>query len=201
MKIFCKAVSYIFHPLFVPLAGTLVYFRITPKYSPFALQIANILPIFILTIVIPIIAFLILRNIGAVNTAFMPTITERKYPLYIHIILLLMIVYKVLPSSNNLELHFFFVGLILAAMTALVLLFFKFKTSLHLMGMGGLFMFLIGLSIHFEQNITLAISLLTAATGLVASSRLYLKAHSKAELLIGFVVGLLSQLLLVKFWL
>jgi membrane-associated phospholipid phosphatase len=201
MRIFFKIISYTFHPLFVPLAGTLAYFKVTPKYSPVALRSGNILPIFILTVIIPIITFFILRNIGAVNTVFMPTIKERKYPLYIHIIVLLMVVYKVIPNHHTLELHFFFLGLIIAAMTALLLLFLKSKASMHLMGMGSLFMFLIGLSIHFELNITLAISLLTVATGLVATSRLYLKAHSKAELLIGFIVGALSQLLLVKFWL
>ncbi len=201
MKIFFKTISYIFHPLFVPLAGTSAYFMVTPKYRPVALQTGNILPIFILTVIIPILAFFILRNIGAVNTVFMSKIKERKYPLYIHIIVLLMVVYKVVPKNDTLELHFFFLGLIIAAMTTLLLFFLKFKTSMHLMGMGSLFMFLVGLSIHFELNITLAISLFTIATGLVATSRLYLGAHSRPELLIGFLVGSLSQLFLVKFWL
>ncbi|MGB7394125.1 MAG: hypothetical protein WA913_07015 [Pricia sp.] len=200
MKIFFKTVSYLFHPLFVPLAGTMAYFLVTPKYSPIAVQLGNILPIFILTVIIPVIAFFILKNIGVVSTVFMPTLKERKYPLYVHIMLLLMIVYKVIPD-HAIELHFFFIGLIIGAMTTLILLFLKFKTSMHMLGMGGLFMFLVGLSIHFELNITIAISLLTAATGLVATSRLYLKAHLKVELLIGFLVGLISQLVLVKFWL
>ena len=69
------------------------------------------------------------------------------------------------------------------------------------MGIGSLFMFLVCLSIHFEINITLAVSLLTLATGLVTTSRLYLKAHSTPELLIGFLIGLISQLLTVRFWL
>jgi len=60
--------------------------------------------------------------------------------------------------------------------------------------MGSLLMFLIGLSLHFEVNITLAISIFTLLTGIVATSRLYLKAHSKIELLIGFLVGFCSQL-------
>ncbi len=201
MRIFFQAISYIFHPLFVPLAGTCAYFMVTPKYSPTALQSANILPIFILTVIIPIIAFFILRNIGLVKSVFVPVIEARKYPLYIHIILLLMVVYKVIPNDYTPELHFYFLGLIAAAMTALLLLFLKFKVSMHLMGMGNLFLFLVCLSIHFEINITLAVSLLTLATGLVATSRLYLKAHSRPEIVVGFLIGLLSQLLLVKFWL
>lgn len=201
MRTFQKAISYIFHPLFMPLAGTSAYFIVTPKYSPSALQNHILLPVLILTVIIPVIAFFILRNMGVLSSAFAPSIEERKYPLYIHIILLLIVVYKVVPSQYAFELHYYFIGIITAAFTTLLLLFLKIRASMHVMGMGGLFMFLVCLSIHFEINITVAISLLTLATGLVATSRLYLKAHSKIEVFIGFLIGALSQLMLIKFWL
>lgn len=201
MGLFLTAISYISHPLFIPLAGTLAYFIITPKYSPLEVQSGNILPIFILTIIIPIVSYLILRNIGVVRSIFMPSLKERKYPLLIHIGLLLMIIYEVIPNNFVVEIHYYFLGLTIAAIAALFTLFFKVKCSLHLMGLGSLYMFLTALSIHFEINITLALSILTIFIGLVASSRLYLKAHSKAELFVGFCIGFISQLLLVRFWL
>ena len=201
MKLFQKVISYIFHPIFIPIAGTFAYFLITPKYSPLELQSGNILPIFILTVIIPIITFLILRNIGYINSIQLPTIQERKYPLYIYLALLFMVVYKVIPNNYIVELYFYFVGLIAATLATLILLLFKIKSSMHLLGMGSLLMFLINLSIHFEINITLALSLCIFAIGLVATSRLYLKAHTKAEIFIGFCIGLISQLLTVKYWL
>jgi hypothetical protein len=201
MQRLLKLISYIFHPLFVPIAGTLAYFVITPKYSPLELQSGNILPIFILTVIIPIIFYLILLNLGVVSSIFMPSYRERTYPMIIHIALLLMIVLKVIPNNYIAELYYFFVGLIISALATLVLLFLKLKVSMHLMGMGSLFMFLVCLSIHFEKNIIIGLSLFTLATGLVATSRLYLKAHSKPEVLIGFFIGLISQLLTVRFWL
>ncbi len=201
MKLFQKVISYIFHPLFIPIAGTFAYFLITPKYSPLELQSGNILPIFILTVIIPIITFLILKNIGYINSIQLPTIQERKYPLYIYLALLFMVVYKVIPNNYIVELYFYFVGLIAATLATLILLLFKIKSSMHLLGMGSLLMFLINLSIHFEINITLALSLCIFAIGLVATSRLYLKAHTKAEIFIGFCIGLISQLLTVKYWL
>ena len=112
-----------------------------------------------------------------------------------------MILLKVIPQNYISELYFFFVGLLTASIAILVLLFIKFKTSIHLLGMGSLLLFFIGLSIHFEINITLAIGLLTLLSGLVATSRLYLKAHTVPELLIGFIIGACSQLFLFKFWL
>lgn len=201
MRPFLQAVSYIFHPLFIPVAGTVAYFLITPKYSPIEAQSGNVLPIFILTVIIPIIAYLILKNLGLVHSVVAPTIKERRYPIYISILLLFMVVYKVIPNNYAAELHYYFLGLIAAAMATLVLLFLNFKSSMHLMGMGSLLMYLICLSVHFEINVTLALSALILLTGLVATSRLYLKAHSKPELLIGFLIGIVSQLLTVKFWL
>ncbi|MDC6361527.1 MULTISPECIES: hypothetical protein [Flavobacteriaceae] len=200
MRHFFNIVSYLFHPLFIPVGGTVLYFLIAP-YSTLEIQSGNILPIFILTVIIPIIFFLILKNLGIINSIFLPTLQERKYPLYISCALFLMILYKVIPNNYVQELFYFFTGLLTATATALILLFLKFKTSMHLLGMGSILMFMIGLSIHFEVNITLGISLFTLFTGLVATSRLYLKAHSKSELLIGFLVGLCSQLIILKYWL
>ncbi len=194
-------ISYIFHPLFVPMAGTIAYFLVTPKYTPLELQSGNILPVFILTIIIPIISFFILRNLGVVNSVFLRSQKERIFPLIICIALLLMILIKVIPNNYTAELYYFFVGLLAAIASSLLLLFLKFKNSLHMVGMGSFLMYLINLSIHFEINIILAISAFTVCTGMVATARLYLYEHSKAEVLIGLLLGLGSQLLTVKFWL
>ncbi len=201
MRFLSQLVSYIFHPIFVPLAGTVSYFLITPKYTTLEMSSGNILPVFILTIIIPILSFFILKNLGIVGSVFLNKPEERKYPLMISLILLFLILLKVIPDNYNIELYFFFLGLIAASSTCLLLLYLPFKTSLHMMGMGSILMFLIALSYHFERNIVLAISFMFFASGLVASSRLYLKAHSRSELLIGFLVGLVSQLLTLKFWL
>ncbi len=201
MRLFSKLVSYFFHPIFLPLAGTVSYFLITPKYTTIELRSGNILPIFILTIIIPILSFFILKNIGLVSSVFLTKPEERRYPLMINLILLLMILLKVIPDNYTIELYFFFLGLIAATSTCLLLLLIHFKTSLHMMGVGSILMFLIALSFHFERNIIIAISFMLFASGMVATARLYLKAHSRTELLIGFLVGVMSQLLTIKFWL
>ncbi len=200
MRVFLKLISYIFHPIFIPIAGTLAYFALVP-YSPLELQSGNILPIFILTVIIPIISFLILKNIGIVQSVFLTSINERKYPMYISIALLFMVLFKVIPNNYTAELYYYFLGLIGASSGALLLLFFNFKTSIHMMAMGSFLMFLINLSIHFEKNVIMAISILTLITGLVASSRLFLKAHNRQELIVGLILGLFSQFLTISFWL
>lgn len=198
---FLHAISYIFHPLLIPIAGTLAYFAVAPTYISLEQQSGNILPIFILTVIIPIIFFFILKNIGVVHSVFAVTIKERSYALTINIVLFLMIVLKVIPQNYIDELYFFFVGLIAGHVAALLLIFLKFKASIHMLCMASLLLYLIGLSIHFEINLTLALGLLVLLTGLVATSRLYMKAHNWVELVMGFVIGGFSQLLTLKFWL
>ena len=201
MRYFLNGVSYVFHPLFIPIGGTLSYFVVTPRINSLAMQSGNILPIFILTIIIPIILFLILKNLGLVSSIFAPDFGERKYPLYFSMIIYLMILYKVIPLNYINELYYFFVGLLIATFSILLLLFAKIRASIHLMGMGSILFYLIGLSIHFETNITFAIALFTLMTGLVATSRLFMKAHSRVELLIGLIIGVGSQLFVLKYWL
>ena len=183
------------------MGGTISYFLITPKFSSLQLQSGNVLPIFILTVIIPIILFLILRNLGLISSIFAPKLEERKYPLYLSMIIHFMILYKVIPLNYINELYYFFVGLLIASFTTLLLLFARIKASVHLLGMGSILVYLVGLSIHFEINITFAIAIFTFMTGLVATSRLFMKAHSKIELVIGFLVGCCSQLFVFKYWL
>ena len=201
MRFLLYTVSYVFHPLFVPMGGTVAYFLITPKFSSLELQSGNILPIFILTVIIPIIFFFILRNLGLISSVFALKLKERKYPLYMSMVLHLMILYKVIPLNYINELYYFFVGLLIGTFSTLLLLFAKVKASIHLLGMGCILTYLVALSIHFEINITFAIAIFTLMTGLVATSRLYMKAHSKLELTIGFLVGCCSQLMVLKYWL
>ena len=201
MKVFSNLISYLLHPLFLPIGGTIAYFLITPKYTPLEIQSASILPIFILTVIVPIVTFLILNNLGLVNSIFLDTATERKYPLYIHASILLLILYKVIPNNYVSELYFYFTGLLGATIACILLLFFNFKTSLHAVGVSGLLMYLINLSIHFEINLIVAISIFILLTGAILTARLYLKAHTRKELIIGVFIGLLSQLLTVRFWL
>jgi len=200
MQFLLRIISYIFHPIFIPIFGTVTYFALAP-YSSLEQQNGTILPIFILTVIIPIIFFFILKNLKLITTIFAPSIKERIYPMLISSGIYFIILYKIIPQNYINEVYYFFIGLLTAAIAILVLLFLKFKASLHLLGMGSILLFLIGLSIHFEINITIAIGLVTLLSGLVTSSRLYLKAHTVPELILGFLIGASSQLYLFKFWL
>ncbi len=58
-----------------------------------------------------------------------------------------------------------------------------------------------GLSLHNQINIVNTIAFLILMNGVMAASRLEMKAHNNKELIIGFFSGLLPQMALFYFWL
>lgn len=201
MKIFLKAASYIFHPLFIPLLGTILYFVVTPRYLDMQIVRVNLFAIAIITIFIPFVIFFMLKNIGVVETIYLREVRERKFPLMIQCILLLLIIKMVFDPYDDPELYNFFVGLVFSTFSALVMVFFKFKVSLHQMGVAGILMFIVGLSAHFKINLLISISFFLFVNGWVASSRLENDSHTYPELGIGLLLGALPQLILFNNWL
>ncbi len=201
MRLFLKAASYIFHPLLMPLLGTIIYFIVTPRYLDLQLVRVNIFAIVIITIFIPIVIFFLLKNLGAVETIYLKEVKERKFPLMIQCILLLLIIKMVFDPYEDPELYNFFIGIVFSAFSALVMVFFKLKVSLHQMGVASILMFIIGLSAHFKINLLISISFFLFVNGWVASSRLEDDSHTYPELGIGILLGALPQLILFNNWL
>ena len=201
MKFFLKIASFIFHPLLMPLLGTVIYYKVTPKYIDPDLVITEYLAVTIITILIPIVIFFLLKNLGVVETIYLKEVKERKFPLMIQCILLLLIIKMVFDPYEDPEMYYFFVGMVFSAFSALVMLFFKIKVSLHQMGVAGILMFLIGLSAHFKINLLISISFFLFVNGWVASSRLNSDSHTYPELGIGVLFGVLPQLILFNSWL
>jgi hypothetical protein len=185
----------------MPLLGVAIYYGITPRFMEPEIVQTRILAVAIITFFIPIVTFFLLKNLGKISSIHLKTVEERKFPLMIQCLLLLLIIKMVFDPYDNPELYFFFVGVLFSAISALIMVFFKFKISLHQMGIAGVTMFVIALGVHFKVNLLLVMSLLFIANGWVASSRLHTHSHTYLELIIGFFTGTLPQLILLNFWL
>ena len=196
-----KSISYIFHPLLMPLLGVIFYFSKSPRYIPIEIIKAKLISLFILTIIIPVLLYFLLKTVGIAKTINLETTRERRIPLILNGILVLIILDRILTPSESIELYFFFVGILISNMACVLLALFKFKASIHMIGISGLFMFLMALSVHFSININGTLAIVCILVGATATSRLHLKAHTSIELIIGFFVGLMPQLILVNYWL
>ncbi len=127
-------------------------------------------------------------------------LSQRKIPLFLQCILFYILISKSITIDAIPEMFFFFGGAMISSFLALVLIFFRIKASLHMLGMSALTAFVIGLSFHNETNVLLIIVGLVALNGLVASSRLEMKAHTASELAIGFFCGIVPQIALYYCW-
>ena len=196
-----KSVSFIFHPLIMPLLGVLFYFSKTPRFIPEPVMKAKIFSIVILTIILPILLFFLLKTVNKVDTIYLKTTKERVLPLLINSIIVALILYRVMTFNEIEELFYFFVGILLSNLICLILALSKIKASIHMIAASGFFMFAIAIGIHFKININGTIALMMIILGAIATSRLHLKAHTNQELIIGLFTGLVPQLFLMNFWL
>lgn len=201
MKWLLKLGSYLFHPLWMPFIGSFFYFYVTPRYIDIYVIKAQLLAIGIVTMLIPIIYFFMLKNMGLAQSIFLKNIKERRLPLLFFVILLLLLMNVIINRIDVPELYYFFGGILISSFTNFLMALLKIKVSLHMVGVSGLAMFTIALSIHYNINLLAIISALVIINGWVASSRLYTKAHTAVEVILGIAIGLLPQLFLLKFWL
>lgn len=201
MKVLLKSASFLFHPIWMPFAGTLIYFLVSPRFFPLEVVKAKLLAVAIMTIFIPVVFVYMLKTLGKVDSHHLKEMHERKWPLFLYAGLDFVVLKYVLNTFDYSELYYFFFGIMLSALLALFFLLVKIKVSLHMMGLGGLTIFLIFLSLHFNLNLVYTISFMIAITGLTASSRLYYAAHSYTELGIGLILGLLPQVGVAFMWL
>lgn len=185
----------------MPLVGVIFYFSKAPRYIPGPVIKAKLFSLFILTVLLPIILYFLLKTTKQVKSIYLENIKERIIPLLLNCFIAILIVIKVLPPNEFIELYFFFVGILLSTITCLVLAILSFKASIHMIATGGVLMFFIALSIHFSINLSGSIGLLFIITGTVATSRLHLKAHDKNEIIIGLLIGIIPQLILLNYWL
>lgn len=201
MKKILPLFSYIFHPIFIAAMATLFYLffnasNLMPEEKLFIFsQVA------IITVIIPILFFAILRAVGKIDSVMVVDVTQRKIPLILQCFLIILLVRKSITIDRYPELHFFFLGALLSTILALLSLFANIKASLHMMAISALTVFVIAISLHFQFQNTFIIALLILSNGLVASSRIEMNAHTNKELIIGFLLGSIPQLLLLFLWL
>lgn len=196
-----RTISFVFHPLIMPLLGVIFYFSKTPRFIPDPIVKGKILSIVILSVILPLLLFYLLKTLNKVNSIYLKTTKERILPLLLNCGIVLVILLRVFPYFEILELYYFFVGILCSTLACLILAILKVKASIHMIAASGFFMFAIAIGIHFQININGTIALTTIILGAIATSRLHLQAHNGSELIIGMFLGIMPQVILLNYWL
>ena len=191
-----KFISTILHPTVLPTVGAFLYFIFVKQTFEKELQLIVLGLIFILTYIVPILLLFFLKNFGFIKDFQVSTIKERRVPVILMILILYFLGNTIIqiPMIRNLGILFY--GTSLSLICIYVLFSIKLKSSLHLVSMGNMLGFFLIMTNVNNLSILFIIILLIFLSGILASSRLYLKAHTPIELLIGFFLGFISQFLL-----
>lgn len=201
MKKILPLFSYLFHPIFIPLLGVSFYLFAVDNYFVIEQKLLILIQVSIIMVFIPVCFFFLLKTLGKVNSVMLSDVSQRRIPLFIQALLIIVLTNKSLTEEVTPELFYFFMGALASTILAFALLFVPIKTSLHMIGISALTVFVIGLSLHYQHNAIGIIALLVLMNGFVAASRLEMQAHTAKELLIGFLAGILPQLGFWYFWL
>lgn len=201
MKITAKVISYVFHPLIMPIIGLLIIFN-TESYINYTvsqeLKQAVLILVGTSTFIIPILISILLLNRKIINSLEMETQQERIIPYCFTIAFYVFTLYMLKQAPIPFFIFNFIIGATLSIIVAFIVNI-KWKISAHMIGIGGLFGALLCVSILLEIYITpyLILSLLLA--GLIGSSRLILKAHTPSQIYTGFGVGIICQFIVLYF--
>jgi hypothetical protein len=193
--------SYIFHPIFVSLYGTLFFFLIANSFFYNSQIIVTLIQVTILTLLLPLSMYFLFRSLGVVTSFTEASISERKMPIAVQAILLFVLIKFSVSRDTVAELYFFFLGGFLSSVIVLTSVILKFKASLHMIGISALTCFIFGLSMYYQMPFVNLVAFSIVCIGLVASSRLYMKAHTYPELIAGMIIGAGPQLFLYQYWL
>ena len=179
-----------FQPMLIPIYGVLLLIDSGYLYLYTAIGQWLVLGIAIFfSVFVPAVSAVILYKMGIVTSPQIAKREERFYPYLISVISLGMLAYV----YTILQVPQFLLFLVYGLLVSVVSVFFVnmwWKISAHMSGIGGLLGGVLTTTYYFKENAMWLYIALFIISGMVAFSRLKLKAHSLGQLFAGFLVGL-----------
>jgi hypothetical protein len=154
----------------------------------------SIIQVFILTLLLPISFYSLLKIFKKIESFTEATLEERRLPIFIQLVLLYLLLKFTVLETHFPELFKFFQAGFISAFLVFNSVLFRFKASLHMIGCTSLAVFVLLFTSYLEIAAINTVALLILCMGFVASSRLYMKAHTPIELIAGIAYGGLPQL-------
>ena len=201
LRIIAKIISFIFHPLFIPVYLISFYVKSQPYlFSSFSPQerFFLILRFAIMYIMFPLFTILLLKALGFIKSIYLKTQQERIIP-YIICMVYYWWMWYVLHNQHEysnetvmLPLAIFIVS-ILALLANIIM-----KVSMHAMAAGVAVTFLMIIAFSQDISFTLYVSLALLLTGIICTARLIASDHTPKEVYTGLAIGIISQI--IAYW-
>ena len=190
MNTFFKIITYIFQPLLIPTYGIILLMQLSLfQLFPTSYRLFAIAGTVLFTCILPSLPILFMMKNRQISDIFISKREERTMP---YLFSLLAYIFWVLFLWRTLQFPMEFVLLAIGSIVSVVLMVFinlKWKISAHTAGMGGLIGGIFGVAFVAAINPVWIITAAIIVAGLVAISRILLKAHTLSQVIGGFFLG------------
>jgi len=196
---FSLVLSYILHPIFIPVLSTVVVMTVpefnTPVFdSKLKAQMLSLVIAF--SILIPVSTSLLLIKLKVIDTMKMESREHRNIPLLITSISYLAMLYLLKKTGTPPVFLYMLYTALFASLVGLIVNLF-YKISLHTLGWGALAASFAGLMNQVGVNLIAALVGAILLAGFAAYARLKEKSHSNMQVYLGFLVGYCMIILLM----
>lgn len=190
-------ISFIFHPLFIPLYVT--WYLVFIHHGYFAgfgeqARVWVLLRVALNMVFFPALTVLLLKGVGFVDSIFLRTQRDRIIP-YIASGIFFFWMYLVLRNQEEMPrimTAFIFGAFISSSLALLVNIY--FKVSIHAIGCGGMLgLLLVVLKTNAGSPFTLPFIVALLVSGLVCTARLMITDHTQKDMYVGLLCGALCQ--------
>ncbi len=190
--------SYVFHPIFIPVYVLLFIVYLHPSYFSGFSENTKIRTIFILlqnAVFYPLFCVLLLKGVGFIQSIFLRDQKDRIIP-YIACGIFFFWTFTVFKENPEFPriVPAFMLGVFLASSAALIANIY-FKISMHAIGLGGMLGVFLVIASTFSMLMTWPLSLAILITGLVCTARLLVSDHSPKDIYSGLFLGILCQVI------
>ena len=180
MKFIAQGVSYLFHPLLVPLYGLFFIFNSASVFSliPFSTQVYCYFVTFVAMLLMPLSGMIVFKKMGFISSYDLSVKQERVYPALVAIFSAFAGFYLIgkLPYTN-----------ILSGFSIITL---RWKMSMHMTAAGAVCGFITIIGFRYWGEVRESLMVILILSGILATCRLYLKKHNPAQIYAGFLFGL-----------
>lgn len=202
-----RIITYIFHPLLVPVYMAIIIVYGHPQFFTDTSLIHNEVRLMYFTaimLVFPLVAILLMWRLEIISSLDPSDNKEKFIPLIAVGTFWLWAFYMFKADGLYMTSSYSALGnMILGCIIALFIMFplnFTSNTSWHMVGAGGFLSMLLNILATSQYNLTLVLLAVIICTGLVASAQLSLKQYNKNGLMAGFLIGFFGQFLAFQIW-
>lgn len=191
-----KVVSYVFHPVLMPLVMAYVIYMLMPAtFATLSDKQTGLwfMSIGVTAVFFPIFSILLLKPLGFIESFHFDTAKERTIPLMIAMIFYFWVshVFNNVPNSPFL-LRVLLLGNFWSIIVIFIINIFT-KISLHTTAAGGMLGIIFIMTAITPVNMDIPLMIAILISGIIGTARLILGAHQRGDVWLGYILGIITQ--------